>query len=119
MHKVFFNTYKNGFHYQRTYENNNIEVIVDDNGTLWLNQKHIEEKLGHKNLTVITNRYDLIYRNHRYELVEPKKQPSRIYLLDKLAKILIMERKTDKSCNFKRKLGFNLHDVINTKEKQY
>ena len=27
-----------------------------------------------------------------------------------------MNSKTDKSCNFKRKLGFTLHDVINTKE---
>ena len=24
---------------------------------------------------------------------------------------------TTESCNFKRKLGFNLHDVINTQEK--
>ena len=30
-----------------TYEDNNIEVIVEDNGTLWLNEKHIEEKFGH------------------------------------------------------------------------
>ena len=27
-----------------------------------------------------------------------------------------MDRRTDEACNFKRKLGFNLHDVINTKE---
>ena len=29
---------------------NNIEVIVDDNGILWLNEKYIEEKLNHENL---------------------------------------------------------------------
>ena len=28
-----------------------------------------------------------------------------------------MNSRTDKSCNFKRKLKFTLHDVINTKEK--
>ena len=29
-----------------TYENNDIEVIVDSISTLWLNEKHVEEKLG-------------------------------------------------------------------------
>ena len=33
-----------------TYENNKIEAIIDGIGTLWLNEKHVEEKLGHKNL---------------------------------------------------------------------
>ena len=66
---------------KETYENDNIEVIVDDNDTLLLNEKHIEEKLGHKNLIVIKNKYDPIYRKHRYELEdEPKKQPSKIFL---------------------------------------
>ena len=69
---------------KETCENNDIEVIVDGFGTLWLNEKHIEEKLGHKNLPVITNKYDPVYKKQRYELVD--------------------------------KLGFRLHDVINTKE---
>ena len=29
---------------KKTYENNDIEVIVDNNGTLWLNKKYIEKK---------------------------------------------------------------------------
>ena len=29
---------------KKTYENNNIEVIVDGIGMLWLNENHIEEK---------------------------------------------------------------------------
>ena len=45
---------------KETYENNHIEVIVDSIGTLWLNEKHIEEKLGHKNLPVITKKYDQV-----------------------------------------------------------
>ena len=69
---------------KKTYENNDIEVIVGGIGTLWLNEKHVEEKLGHKNLPVITNKYDPVYKKQRYELVD--------------------------------KLGFRLHDVINTKE---
>ena len=40
---------------KETLENNGIEVIVDGVNTLWLNEKNIEEKLGHKNLPVVTN----------------------------------------------------------------
>ena len=45
------------------FENNGIEGIIDSVKTLWLNEKHIEEKLGHKNLPAITNKYDEIYKN--------------------------------------------------------
>ena len=46
---------------KETYKNNGIELIIDDIGTLWLNEKHIEEKLGHKTLPAITNKYDQMY----------------------------------------------------------
>ena len=102
---------------KEAYKNNNIEVIVDGIGTLWLNEKHVEEKLGHKNLTVITNKYDPVYRKHRYELVDkPKKQPNRRLLRSDLELKKIMDCRTDESCNLKKNLGFRLHDVINTKE---
>ena len=35
---------------KKTYENNDLEVIVDGIGMLWLNERHIEEKLDHKNV---------------------------------------------------------------------
>ena len=61
---------------KETLENNDIEVIVDSVNALWLNEKNIEEKLGHKNLPVATNKYDKIYKKCRYELVDkPIKQP--------------------------------------------
>ena len=102
---------------KETLENNDIEVIVDGVNTLWLNKKDIEEQLGHKNLPVITNEYDKIYEKHRYELVdEPIKQPNRRFLRIDLALKIIMDCRTDESCSLKRNLGFNLHDVINTKE---
>ena len=47
---------------RETSENNGIEVIVDSVNALWLNEKNIEEKLGHKNLPVISNRYNKIYK---------------------------------------------------------
>ena len=54
---------------KETLENNDIEVI-DSVNTLWLNEKHIEEQLGHKSLTGITTKYDKIYKKHRHELVD-------------------------------------------------
>ena len=100
-----------------TYENNNIETIVDSIGTLWLNEKNIEEKLGDKNLPAITNKYDQEYKKRRHELVnEPKYQPNRRFFRSDLALKVIMGFRTDESCNLKRNLGFKLHDVINTKE---
>ena len=32
------------------YENNGIEVITDKFGELWLNERHVQQQLGHKNL---------------------------------------------------------------------
>ena len=89
---------------KETYENNNIEAIVDGIGKLWLNEKHIEEKLGHKNLPVITNKYDQVYKKRRYELVnKPKKQPNRRFLRSDLTLKVIMNFRTDQSCNLKKK----------------
>ena len=47
---------------KKTHENNYIEVIVDDVNTLRLNEKHIEEQLGHNDLPAITDKYDKIYK---------------------------------------------------------
>ena len=51
---------------KETLENIDIELIVDSVNTLWLNEKNIEEKLGHKNLPVVTNKYDKINKIHRH-----------------------------------------------------
>ena len=39
---------------RKTYERNGIETIVDNDGVLSLNKKHIEEGLDHKDLQEIT-----------------------------------------------------------------
>ena len=102
---------------KETFENNDIEVIVDGIGTLWLNEKHMEEKLDHENLPVITNKYDPACNKHKYELVDkPKKQLNRRFWRCYLALKVIMDRRTEESCNLKRNLGFWLNDVINPKE---
>ena len=101
----------------KKHENNDIEVITDNLNRLWLNEKHIEEQLGLKNISSITNKYNKEYKKCRYEIIdEPKKQPHRRFLRNDLALKIIMNCRTDESCNFKRNLGFRLHDVINTKE---
>ena len=80
-----------------------------------LNKKHIKEKLDYKNLPVITNKFDPAYKNHRFELVDkPKKQPNRRFVRSGLALKVIMDCRTDGSCNLKRNLVIS--DVINTKE---
>ena len=58
---------------KETYEKNNIEAIVDGIGSLWLNEEHIKEKIGHKNLPVITSKYGKVYKKHIYELVNKPK----------------------------------------------
>ena len=59
---------------KEAFENNDIELIIDGVNTLWLNERHIEKKLSHKDLPAITNKYDKIYKKHRYELVDEPKQ---------------------------------------------
>ena len=84
---------------KETWENNGIEVIVDSFNALWLNEKNI----GHKNLPVITNKYDKIYKRCRCKLVDkPIKQSDRRFLHINLALKIIMDCRTDKSCSLKK-----------------
>ena len=82
-----------------------------------LNERHVEQQLGHKNLPAVTNKYEDEYKKHRFELTDgPIKQPNRRFIRNDLALKIIKDCRTDESCNLKRNLGFRLHDVINTKE---
>ena len=57
---------------KETYENNGIEVITDELGELWLNERHVQKQLGHKNLPALTNKYDEQYKKCRSKLNESK-----------------------------------------------
>ena len=46
---------------RKTWEQNGVEVIVFE-GKKWLNEKHIEEQLGHANLPAITKKYFSKYK---------------------------------------------------------
>ena len=62
------------------YEANGIEVITDEFGKLWLNERHVEKQLGHKNLPAFTNQYPKEYKKHRSELNESTNQPKRRFI---------------------------------------
>ena len=90
----------NEFYYQRNIKNF-VEVIVDNNGILWLNKKNIEG-LSHSNLPVITRKYHSDYKKYRYQLVDKwNKQPSRIFLHKDFALKVIMDCGTVESLRLK------------------
>ena len=101
---------------RETYEDNGIEVITDEFGKLWINERHVEKQLGHKILPALTNQYPKEYIKHRSELNKSTKQPNRKFSQIDLALKVIMGSRTDESCNLKKKLGFTQYDVFNTKE---
>ena len=87
---------------RETYEANGIEVIADRLGKLWLNERHVEKKLGHKNLPALTNQYPKEYKKQRSELNESTNQPNRRFIHVDLALKIIMNCRTDESCNLKK-----------------
>ena len=88
---------------KETYENNGIEVITDKFSKLWLNERHIQQQLGLKNLPALTNKYDEEYKKCRYELIDdPIKQSCRRFIHNKLGLKIIMDFRTDESCNLKK-----------------
>ena len=98
------------------YEANSIEVIADKLGKLWLNERHVEKKLGYKIYMHLQTSILKNIKKQRSELNESTNQPNRRFIHVDLVLKVIMNYRTDESCKFKRNLGFTLHDVINTKE---
>ena len=47
---------------KRTYKRNGLEIIVNSDGILWLNEKHVEEELDYGNLRVTTVNYLLEHK---------------------------------------------------------
>ena len=87
------------------------KVIVDNDGILRLNEKHIEEGLNHKHLRQITKKYNSNHRKHRNELVEKPKRQN-----EKFAIKIIMDSRTTSAYKFRTRLGFIQYGVILTKE---
>ena len=90
-----------------------VERIVDNDGILWLNEKHIEEGLNHKNLQEVITKQNSNHRKHRYELLEePKKQVNTIFIVETLALNVIMDCRAAPAHKFRARLGFKQYDVI-------
>ena len=65
--KLLSNTlFKYGWYKQKNVWRSGIETTADNYEILWLNEKHIEEGLGHKNLQEITIKYHSDHRKHIY-----------------------------------------------------
>ena len=90
---------------KETYENNGIEVITDKFGKLWLNERHVQQQLGHKNLPALTNKYDEEYKKCRYEVIDgPIKQSHGRFICNNLALKVIMDCRTDESSQKKYRI---------------
>ena len=79
------------------YEANGIEVTTDKLGQLWLNERHVQQQLGLKNLPALTSKYDKEYKKQRSGLNKSTKQPNRRFIHVDLALKIIMDCRTDES----------------------
>ena len=52
--------------------------MADDDGILWLKEKHIKSNLGYSNLPVVANKCNSSYKKHRYELANKPKKNKRV-----------------------------------------
>ena len=83
---------------KETYESNGMQIMTDKLGKLWLNERHVQQKLGLKNLPALTNQYPKEYKKQRSELNESTNQPNRRFIHADLALKIIMNSRTDESC---------------------
>ena len=94
-----------------------IDDIDVNSRYFWLNEKHIETKIGYSNLLVNTNKFDPTYKKCRLELVdEPECHPCRRFRHNDLAEKLVKALKTDQTDAFRRSLGFNVVDTFSFKQ---
>ena len=87
---------------RETYESNGIEVITEESGKLWLNERHVQKKLGHKDLPALTNIHNKECKKQRSELNGLTEQPHRRFNHVDLALKVIMDHRADESCNYKK-----------------
>ena len=62
--------------------------------------------------------YQFLKVEYRYELEDEPRKLSRMFLHEDWARKIIIDCRRTELFKFKRKSGFKLHDVINTKEQK-
>ena len=99
------------------YERNSIKIILNNDGVLWLNEKHIEEGLDHKKLREVSMKYHSDHKKHRFELVEElKNKCNRIFIDKKLTIKVSIYYRTISAHKFRTRMRFKRYHVILTKE---
>ena len=84
---------------------------------MWLNEKHIEKKLGRSTFNKATLKYSSELRKQKQELLKDCfKQTCRIFIKENLALHLIMDSRTVSAIDFRSRLGFKQQDPIMTQE---
>ena len=94
---------------------NGVEVTIF-NCEKWLNERHIEQQVGHSALRNITNQYPPEFKKQRQELQDCHEQPCRKFIKEDFTIQIIMDCRTTPLLNVKTKLGFNQYDLIMTQE---
>ena len=100
----------------QTHGKNNIEVIKYG-GKIWINQGHLQGKLGIANTVDRTQYYSDEFKKMRCEIQEcGKYQPCRMFIENFLAVEIKMSAIKTMSAIFKRKFGVNQHDKVLRKQ---
>ena len=59
--------------------------MVDNNGTLWLKENHIEKRVKYGNLSATTRKYHSDFRKQRCKILnKPKKHSNEIFFHEKM-----------------------------------
>ena len=102
------------------WKNSGVEVIDDSEVNsiyFWINERHIETKIGHSTLPVVTKKLYPEYKKRKSELVDNSRhQQFRSFICNNLAERLLKIFRADEIDAFKRSLGSNLIDAFNAKK---
>ena len=89
---------------------NDVEV-TEYAGEIWINQKHLEKKLGIANIFDKTQYYSSEFKNLRCKILECGNcQPCRIFIKNTLA--VEITKSSAKTQAFRDKFGVNQHDKV-------
>ena len=95
---------------------NEVEVI-EYGSEIWINQRHLQKKLGIANIGDRTQHYSDEFKKMRCEIQEcGKYQPCRMFIENTLAVEITMSAVKTQAAIFKSKFGVNQHDKVLRKQ---
>ena len=95
---------------------NEVEVI-EYGSEIWINQRHLQKKLGIANIGDWTQHYSDEFKKMRCEIQEcGKYQPCRMFIENTLAVEITMSAVKTQAAIFKSKFGVNQHDKVLRKQ---